>query len=411
MTSAERATSIFSRSGIPVFASFFLWSFGTGGMRLARPLFASSFGVPLVLVTLIISSNTVSQLIVAPLTGYLIDRWGRKPLLIAGLVLRGASCFAIFFANSYLEFLIYEFLGGMGVSMWVTGSTVLVADMSAVENRGRVVAARSVASRIGFVTGPFVAAAIAGLLDLRWVFVFNGITKVLILGIVLWLIRETRPEPVAGAVRPRGRLDRAAFGMFLSRQFIVIALVAWAISMMTQGLFQSLFPLYLQEHKGFTTGEVGHLIAIAGVATLVVSMPNGYVVDAFGRKITLIPGLLVLGLSAPLLVWISTGDLGMAVLVMILYGIGEGGCFGASQAYAMDLAPEQQRGSFLGVWSLVSHAGGAFGPVAAGLLAQTSGFAATFAASAALLIMSALLMWTFGPDTRGRRRAPAAATA
>jgi MFS family permease len=110
----------------------------------------------------------------------------------------------------------------------------------------------------------------------------------------------------------------------------------------------------LQEHKGFATGEVGHLIAIAGVATLLVSMPNGYVVDAFGRKITLIPGLFVLGLSAPLLVWIGMGDLGMAVVVMILYGIGEGVCFGASQTYAMDLAPEQQRGSFLGVWSLVS---------------------------------------------------------
>jgi MFS family permease len=410
MTSSDRMTSIFSRSGIPVFASFFLWSFGTGGMRLARPLFASSFGVPLVLVTLIISSNTVSQLIIAPLTGYLIDRWGRKPLLIAGLVLRGASCFAIFFANSYLEFLIYEFLGGMGVSMWVTGSTVLVADMSVVENRGRVVAARSVASRIGFVTGPFVAAAIAGLLDLRWVFVFNGVTKVLILGIVLWLIRETRPEPVAGMSRPRARLDRATFGMFLTRQFIVIALVAWAISTMTQGLVQSLFPLYLQEFKGFTTGEVGYLIAIAGVATLLISMPNGYVVDAFGRKITLIPGLFVLGLSAPLLLWIDMGALGMAAFVMILYGIGEGVCFGSSQAYAMDLAPEQQRGSFLGVWTLVSHAGGAFGPVAAGLLAQTSGYAATFVTSAAFLFVSALLMWVLGPDTRSRR-ATAAATA
>ncbi|HXF95007.1 MAG TPA: MFS transporter [Gemmatimonadales bacterium] len=404
-------TSIFSRHGVPVFASFFLWSFGTGGMRLARPLFAASFGVPLVLVTLIISSNTVSQLIAAPVTGHLIDRWGRRPLLIAALALRGATCFAIFFAGSYLEFLIYEFIGGVGVSMWVTSSTVLVADMSVAANRGRVVAARNIASRIGFVTGPFVAAAIAGLADLRWVFIFNGITKVLILAIVFWLVGETRPEAAAGASRPRATLDRTAFAMFLSRQFLAIAVVAWAVAMMTQGLFQSLFPLYLQTEKGFSTGEVGHLIAIAGVATLLVSMPNGYVVDAFGRKLTLIPGLVVLGLSAPLLVWIGAGDLLTAVAVMVLYGIGEGVCFGASQAYAMDLAPEQRRGAFLGVWSLVSHAGAAFGPVATGLLAQTSGYPLTFGAAAGLMVLSAALMWALGPDTRARRGAPATAAA
>ncbi len=401
---------LFSLRGLPVFISFFMWSFGTGGMRLARPLFAASFGVPLVLVTLITSSNTVSQLIIGPVTGWALDRWGRRPLLIVSLVLRGASCFAEFYADSYAQFLIYEFIGGIGVSMWVTGSTVLVADMSEVTNRGRAVAARNVASRIGFVTGPFAAAAIASFADLRWVFVFNGITKIIILAVVFFFVRETRPESVAqGTTRTRAGIDRAALAMFMTRQFTVIAIVAWAVSMMTQGLAQSLFPLFLQEGKGFSTGEVGNLIAIAGVATLLVSMPNGYVVDLYGRKLTLIPGLVVLGLSAPLLILIS--GLGTAVLVMIIYGIGEGICFGASQAYAMDLAPEERRGSFLGVWTLVNNSGGAIGPVAVGFLAQTAGYSATFIASGALLVLSAMLMSVFGPDTRGRRRATPAAAA
>ena len=407
---ADAMNELFSLRGLPVFTSFFLWSFGTGGMRLARPLFAASFGVPLVLVTLITTSNTVSQLVVGPVTGYALDRWGRKPLLMASLILRGASCFLEFFSTSYLEFLIWEFLGGIGVSMWVTGSTVLVADMSETTNRGRVVAARNVASRIGFVTGPFAAAAIASFTELRWVFVFNGITKVIILLIVLFLFRETRPETVAtGKRRASAGVDREALAMFMTRSFAVIAVVAWAVSMVTQGLAQSLFPVFLQDEKGFTTGEVGNLIAIAGVATLLVSMPNGYVVDIYGRKVTLIPGLIVLGISAPLL--ISVSGLGSAVVVMIIYGIGEGICFGASQAYAMDLAPDERRGSFLGVWSLVNHSGGAFGPVLVGLMAQVAGFPATFAASGALVVLSALLMLAYGPDTRRKHAPTATATA
>ena len=65
----------------------------------------------------------------------------------------------------------------------------------------------------------------------------------------------------------------------------------------------------------------------------------------------------------------------------------------------------------LGVWSLVNHSGGAFGPVLVGLMAQFAGFPATFAASGALVVLSALLMLAYGPDTRRKHAPPATATA
>src|SRR5436309_13176217 len=97
--------NILSTRGLPIYATFFLWSFGTGANQLARPLFAASFGVPLALVALVTSSNSLAHLLAGPVTGYAMDRWGRKPLLIVGLVLRGASLILEFYATRYHKLL------------------------------------------------------------------------------------------------------------------------------------------------------------------------------------------------------------------------------------------------------------------------------------------------------------------
>lgn len=400
--------TILSLRALPLFACFFLWSFGTGGQQLARPLFAASFGVPLVLVTLVISSNAVSHLAAGPLTGFAMDRFGRRPLLMLGLVLRGASCVAEYFAGSYAEFLIYEFIGGLGVAMFITGSSVLLADLSVVENRGRAVAARTISSRLGFILGPAVGAAIATAFDLRSIFLFNAATKVLILIIVVWLIGETRPESAAGARHGHGGMEGLSRAMFLNRPFLVIALVALTFSMMNQGVFQAMVPVYAGSERGMSTAEIGSLMTIAATATLLVSYPNGYLVDLYGRKTTLVPGIALLSLAAYLLG--APSDQLAFTLTIVLYGVAEAACFGASQAYAMDLAPEHRRGSFLGVWSLVSNSGSALAPLLVGLVAERVGFAGAFATVGTVLAAVAAVMLFFGPDTRSRHSAAPAST-
>lgn len=399
--------NILSPRALPLFSTFFLWSFGTAGMHLARPLFAASFGVPLVLVTLITSTNAVGHLFAGPVTGFAMDRWGRKPLLIIGLIVRGGSTFLEFFADSYLQFLLLEFVGGMGVTMFITGSTVVLADLSVAENRGRAVALRSVSGRLGFVAGPFVAGAIAMLLDLRWVFLFNAATKALILVIVLTMIRETHPAAAADRHgEPQLAGERLPLAVFLTRSFLMIALVSFSVQMTAQGVFQSLLPVYLRGKEVFSLADIGNFITIAATATLLVTVPNGYLVDLYGRKMTLVPGLGVLAVACWLLA--GAGDYGGVLLMVIAYGVGEGVCFGASQAYAMDLAPENRRGSFLGMWSLVSSAGGALAPLSVGLAAQQLGFSSTFVLVGVALVAVAALMFAFGPDTKPRRLGAAA---
>jgi DHA1 family multidrug resistance protein-like MFS transporter len=130
-------------------------------------------------------------------------------------------------------------------------------------------------------------------------------------------------------------------------------------------------------------------------------------VDRYGRKKTLIPGMLILAVSAYLLARI--GKLPSAYLAVVVYGIGEAMTSGAAQVYVMDLAPEDRRGAFLGVWSLFTNTSAVIAPLLAGFLAHTTDFSFTFTGISVLVGLSALLMWILGPETAaGRRPAPAA---
>jgi MFS family permease len=398
--------SILSVRGLPVFSSFFLWSFGTGAINLARPLFASSFGVPILLITLITATNSASHLISGPLTGYLMDRFGRKPILLVGLAIRTVSLIAEFFCDSYVAYILLEFFGSLGVAVWVTGANVLLADLTVQTNRGRAVALRTMSSRLGFVLGPLIGGAIAAMFDLRAIFLFSGLTKIPIMITMWFMVGETRPDAAAEMHRSHGKIEKLPMRIFMTRQFLVIALVTFTVAMMSQGIFHSLFPLYLKDTGGLAPPDIGMLITIAGLASLAVSYPNGMLVDRFGRKSTLVPGLLLYGAASAVLA--MGGDYNQMMLMVVLYGIGESVCMGVSQVYAMDLAPENRRGAFLGVWSLLTTLGTAIAPLVVGFTAERFGFGFTFVFVGVALAVVAVAMWAIGPDTGPRAQRPVA---
>lgn len=104
---------------------------------------------------------------------------------------------------------------------------------------------------------------------------------------------------------------------------------------------------------------------------------------------------------------LSTDHSGI-LLAALVFGVAQGMTMGATQTFAMDLAPEDRRGAFLGSWSMFQSFGAFVGPLAAGAIVATFGFAAAFYCVAAWLVLSAFFMAAFGPET-GRQLKPAEA--
>jgi len=397
----------------PYYSMFFLWSLGTGAQFLARPLFASQLGASTFLVVLITASNAISSLIAGPITGFMADRFGRKPMVLMGNAIRGATLVGEFFVHSYWPFFVLEFIGTLGVAMFVTSSQVAMGDLSTVENRGRLLALRTMTQRLGTILGPAVGAAVIVPFDgdLRYMFLFNAVTKIVIHVLVSYGAQETAPEGVVGK---RGRPGEPAkrkldLSFFRTRAFLALMITAFALNMMAQnGAYGALFPVIARDQAGLDKSAIANLMTLAGFIGLLLSYPNGWAIDRFGRKVTLIPGLIILAISAVLLARMDNA--GSALVMSGFFGVGSIMSLGASQAFAVDLAPPDQRGAFLGMWGMVSNLGSVLASLFIGAIASTLGYGFGFSVVAGMLLVSALFMKVFGPETGARARAPVASS-
>jgi MFS family permease len=407
--SDRRQARVFTPATVPIYYSFFAWGFGTGAQQLARPLFAYALTGNEFLVALMISMNAIPRIVTGPLTGYLADRIGRKPLAILGPGLRGLSNLGQFFATDFPTFFALEFMGQVGVSMWGTTSNVLVADITTTSDRGRVQALRQMSMRMGLVAGPALGGVLAVAFGFPSLFLLNAVTKMFIVVIVWLKVEETRPAPMdMEKARPAVYQPTPAVNPYTTSSFVAVAVAVAFTSLASAAVLLTLLPVYAKEVVGVSESAVGLLISIAAALSFFVAYPNGMLADRFGRKASIVPALLFLSLASFGLS--AGGAYGLVVIAVAVHGIGEGMAMGSNQAYAMDQAPEAGRGRFLGVVQMVQALGAFVGPLAVGAIYQGISPAVAFTMLGASLAIAAAVVGVSGRETVGRRarsRAPA----
>jgi MFS family permease len=164
---------------------------------------------------------------------------------------------------------------------------------------------------------------------------------------------------------------------------------------------QALLPIYASETLGVDLIWVGSLTSLAALMAFAVALPNGIVSDRFGRKISLVPGLILLTAASTIL---TLGDTFLVVLIAVgIQGSGEGIAMGTTQSYAMDIAPPAHRGSFLGTVMMFQAAGGFLGPMFIGALYHMVSPVFAFGTLAVWLAVAALAMALLGRETAGPR--------
>lgn len=103
----------------------------------------------------------VAQLLMSPLTGRWVDRYGRKKIIIIGLFIFGTSELIFGLGTDVSVLYISRMLGGISAAFIMPGVTAYVADITSVQERPKAMGYLSAAISTGFIIGPGIGGFIA----------------------------------------------------------------------------------------------------------------------------------------------------------------------------------------------------------------------------------------------------------
>ena len=386
------------------------------------PELAKELGVGLEVASLVFVAQLVGTL-AAPLpTGYLIDRLGRRRVLLAGpLVTTAASLLVAKVAidGSYYELLIYRFIAGWGEQMWMLSRITVIADTGASSQRGKQVTSMFGVQQIGNLTGPVIGGVAAVAWGLWSPFVMHAAIVLLAIIPSFYVLRESAPDrrerapasatsPASNATAESGA-EAGVWRRLLVPPLPAVFAVQFLANVTRGGIFGGgVIVLYAAYAYNLEPDELGYLRGAMAAAGIPIIFAGGYVMDRFGRKYTIVPGLILSASAMAFLAATAYLDASYAWFIAAFTAVhmAVNVISGNMQTLGTDVAPVNARGMFFGVSRTVAQSGAALSPASFSAFTSIAGSAAAFSFLSGAAFLGAIIVIFLVPETL-RRAEPA----
>ena len=188
------------------------------------------------------------------LTGPLSDRYGRRPVLLSGVVFFIVSCLATYLVSSIEAYMALRVLQGMGLCFINAVGYAAVQEAYAEKTAVRVTALMANVALIAPMVGPLAGAALIELAPWRSCFLFIAVCALLALLGLWWKMPET-VQPAANP-RPLSRMGGDYLQLLRDRRFVLSVLCIPMLALPLMGWI-ALSPVLLVEDLGMSTLEYG----------------------------------------------------------------------------------------------------------------------------------------------------------
>ncbi|MDQ5852604.1 MAG: MFS transporter [Chloroflexota bacterium] len=391
-----------------------------GGMvgleRVVVPLLAEQdFGLAsrAVILSFIISFGVVKAL--ANLcAGWMSDRFGRKPILIAGWLAGLPVPLLVIFAPSWGWIVLANVLLGINHGLCWSMTVVMKIDLAGPARRGLAMGFNEVTGYLAVAGAALLSGYLAATYALRPAPFLLGIGFA-VAGLVLsiFVVQETQGHARDEAVFAGRESDpsetvarKPSFGEILLHtswkdRALFAASQAGMANNLNDGVAWGLFPLYFAG-AGLSITRIGQLAAIYPAVWGIAQLGTGALSDRFGRKWMIVAGM-----------WVQAAGIVSIALThsfrswaggLVLLGLGTALVYPTLLAVVGDVAHPEWRASAVGVYRLWRDGGYAAGALLAGVLADLFGVPWAIGAIAGLTFLSgvvvAAVMYETLPDSR-----------
>jgi MFS family permease len=331
--------------------------------------------------------------------GALCDRFGRKPVLVAGWLIAVPVPLLLMTAPAWGWILVANVL--LGVSQGMTWSTTVIMkiDLAGPAQRGLAMGLNEAAGYGAVAVAALATGYIAAHAGLRPEPFFLGLAfAALGLGLSAAAVREThgharyeasQHQPVAGA--PHGQLSTREVVLLTSlrERSLSAACQAGLVNNLNDGLAWGLFPLLFAQH-GLTVSQIGVLAALYPAVWGLGQLATGWWSDRVGRKRLIVAGMLLQALALGITALVHSFT--PWAVAAILLGAGTALVYPTLLAVIGDNAHPTWRATAVGTYRFWRDAGFAVGAILSGILADAYGIPTAIVVIAVLTAASGVVV-------------------
>jgi len=349
------------------FASFH-WIYAT------LPGFIQSIGGNLVQVGLATGIFALSAVVARPFAGRLADRWGRRPLLLAGATLfaLAPACYAL--AGSVWPFMAIRVVHGIGIAAFTTAYTAFVADLAPPAQRGETIGLAGLTSNLGL----FFMPALGAIVLAQWGYAphFLAAAGVATVGVMLIL-------PIAEPKMDRPDSTGVRLGAVLRLRPVWVAALASTGLAVAYGATLS-FMAPMAAERGLTAA--GAYFTAFAATLMLAQVLAGWLSDRIGRRAVAAPGLALAALATA---WLAVARSDAALLAAgAAFGLSWGLVRAGLDTAVVDAVSAASRGTAVGLLYTCFDAGVGVGAFGLGVVAQQYGYVTAFGLAAAWAVVA-----------------------
>ena len=341
---------------------------GVGG-TLLFPFFAlyitQKFGVGMTQAGILLGLSSLFGLIGSMVGGALTDKFGRKQLILFGLIFSAISTLGFGFVDNFVILFPLVIVVGLLSSVAQPAHQAMIADILPEKQRQEGFGILRVVGNLAWIIGPTIGGFLANI-NFFYLFVIDSIISCFVALIIYRVIPETKPEPHAHE-KSESFLKTITGYRLVARDTAFMSFIVANILMMLvyQQMYGSL-SVYLRDNHGINPQGYGFLMTTSAITvvlfqfwlTRLIKHRPPFLMMAFGTIFYVI-GFVLFGIVTTYILF--------AVNIVIIT-IGEMIVVPTGQALVAGFAPEKMRGRYMAVAGLSWAIPSTIGPGAAGYI-------------------------------------------
>ncbi|MVO98116.1 MFS transporter [Paenibacillus lutrae] len=315
----------------------------------------------------LIAAFGLTQFVFSPIAGEWSDKYGRKKMIVAGLLLFSIS--NLLFATASQIWLLYvsRLIGGISAAAMIPSMMAYIADVTTEEKRGKGMGLLGAAMSLGFVIGPGIGGFLADLGLRAPFYVSTAVGTLALIGSALLL-----PESLSRAQLKENQNKVvvkenifAQMARSFSAPYFILLLLVFA---MTFGLanFEAVFSLYVDKKYAYSIRDISILITFGAlVGAIIQGLLINKLITKFGEKKLINVTLLLSALS--LVIMLFSGNFWYVLIITMLFFTLTSIMRPAINTLISKMAGNEQ-GFVAGMNNAYMSLGNIFGPAIAGIL-------------------------------------------